>query len=65
MIYQFSLNADIDGDGDVDFEDFAMFAAHWQESGCGLCGGADLTGDGNVRSGDLLEFTGQWLVGTE
>jgi hypothetical protein len=56
------LNADIDGDGDLDFGDFAILALHWQESGCGLCSGADLTGDGKVNEDDLKEFVSQWLL---
>jgi len=48
-------------DGDVDFRDFSMFAAHWHGVGCGACSGADLTGDGNVDFHDLKELTDNWL----
>jgi hypothetical protein len=56
------FKADIDGDGNVDFADFAILAQYWQESGCGACGGADLTGDGKVNEDDLKEFVNQWLL---
>lgn len=54
---------DIDGDGDVDLADFALFAIYWQETDCGQCGGADLTGEGNVDFNDLKELTANWLIG--
>jgi len=53
---------DIDGNGGVDFVDFALFAAYWQQTGCGQCGGADLTGDGKVDIDDLAEFVANWLI---
>ncbi|MHC4113120.1 MAG: FG-GAP-like repeat-containing protein [Planctomycetota bacterium] len=56
---------DIDGDGDVDFEDFALFARFWQQTNCGKCGDADFTSDGNVGPNDLREFAAHWLFGTE
>jgi hypothetical protein len=54
---------DMDEDGDVDFDDFAMFAARWMDIGCGLCDGADFTGEGNVDTLDLGEFGDSWLAG--
>jgi hypothetical protein len=54
---------DIDDDDDVDGPDFALFAANWGDTGCGLCAGADLTGDGNVDFYDLKEFADNWLAG--
>jgi len=54
---------DIDGDGDVDFHDFALLAARWLETVCDECGGADLTGDGQVVLDDLWEFADNWLAG--
>ena len=54
---------DIDDDGDVDFDDFAMFAAYWMDVGCGVCDGADFTEDGNVNTFDLGEFGDSWLAG--
>ena len=55
--------ADIDGDGDADFGDFAVFAEHWLDSLCDDCGGADLTGDGRVSPHDFGEFVEYWLAG--
>jgi exonuclease III len=52
---------DIDGNHYVDFADMALFANYWQQTNCGLCGGADLTGDGNVDWYDLREFCDNWL----
>ena len=54
---------DIDGDGDVDFADFGLFAAQWQQTSCGDCGGADFTDDGNVTMEDLEKFIENWLLG--
>jgi len=54
---------DIDGDGNVDFVDFALFAAQWRQTDCGQCGGADLTDDGRVDIDDLCRFTKNWLIG--
>jgi len=56
---------DVDGDGDVDLMDFALFAIHWQDTNCGTCGKSDLTGEGNVDFNDLREFSKNWLVGVE
>ncbi len=56
----------LDIDGDVDFEDFAMFAAHWGESGCRhryWGGGTDLNGSGTVDMNDLVIFAENWLWG--
>jgi hypothetical protein len=53
----------MDEDGDVDFDDFADFAARWMDIGCGLCDGADFTGEGNVDALDLGEFGDSWLAG--
>jgi hypothetical protein len=61
--------ADFDGDCDVDFADFSIFAEHWLQTGCGepdWCGGADLTKekpDGLVDTLDLLKFAHLWLEG--
>jgi hypothetical protein len=54
----------LDVDGDVDLGDFAMFAEHWMEPGCGhryWCGGADLDGSGLVDTYDLAVFAENWL----
>ena len=57
------LPPDFDFDGDVDFVDFALFAADWQETGCAICSRADLNCDGKVDLLDLQEFGVNWLVG--
>lgn len=57
------LPPDFDSDGDVDFIDFALFAAYWQETGCAICSRADLNCDGKVDILDLQEFGVNWLVG--
>jgi len=56
---------DINGDGDVDFTDFALFADYWSQTDCAQCGGADFTGDGQVDIDDLGRFTANWLSGVE
>lgn len=61
--------ADFDGDCNVDFADFSIFAEHWLQTGCSepdWCGGADLTKDqpnGIVDIFDLLKFSQHWLEG--
>jgi len=55
-------SGDLDGDGDVDFVDFALFAVHWRHTGYGQCGEADLTDDGIVDTDDLRRFTENWLT---
>lgn len=56
--------ADLQKDGKVNLGDFALFAAHWLQTGCGSCNGADLTGDGNVGIDDMVKFAASWLAGT-
>lgn len=54
----------LDADDDVDFDDFAMFAEQWGQSGCGhryWCGGADIDGSGTVDGRDLAIFAENWL----
>ena len=57
--------ADIDGDKDTDFADYAMLGARWQDSVCDDCGGADLNGDGRVTGEDIREMAYNWLMGFE
>lgn len=57
--------ADIDGDEDTDFADYAMLAGRWQDVVCDECGGADLNGDGRVTGEDLREMAYNWLAGVE
>jgi len=57
---------DLDGDGRVDFADFASFAIYWQQTNCGECGGADLANDDEkVDLDDLRQFAANWLSGVE
>jgi hypothetical protein len=59
---------DIDGDGDVDFDDFAVFSEYWGTSGCTEslpCGIADLTGDGAAGAADLWILARDWLEGAD
>ena len=65
MYYVNPMPGDLELDRDVDLEDFAVFAEEWQETNCGICGGADLDGDNDVDLADLAEFTNNWLMGTE
>jgi len=58
--YEF-LRSDIDGDGDVNFKDFAQFALYWLDVACGACSGADLTCDGDVDWNDVRELADNWL----
>lgn len=55
---------DINNDNAVDIADFAIFSAHWMESGDSSyesCGGSDFDLNGEVELYDLLEFTYFWL----
>lgn len=60
--------ADLDYDGDVDFDDYAIFAGYWGSSGCtqdSPCAKADFTGDANVADNDLAQFAAHWLEGVD
>ncbi|MHC4283789.1 MAG: PEP/pyruvate-binding domain-containing protein, partial [Planctomycetota bacterium] len=57
--------ADIDGDEDTDFGDYAILAGRWRDIVCDECGGADLNGDGRVTGEDLGELAYNWLDGVE
>ncbi|MGB2861945.1 MAG: DUF3616 domain-containing protein [Sedimentisphaerales bacterium] len=59
---------DLDYDGDVDFDDFAIFASCWKNSGFtpnSPCSQADLTGDTDIAADDLVLFTDSWLKGVD
>jgi hypothetical protein len=59
---------DFNKDTKVDFSDFAVFASHWQETGCNdpnWCEGTDLGTDSNVDFDDLMLFADYWLEKTE
>jgi len=58
------LDADLSGDGDIDFKDFALFAAQWGTETCRYCPG-EYTGDGIVDATDLSRFLAYWLWDTE
>ena len=50
----------------INFTNFAVFAAHWLQSGCGepdFCNGADLDGNSQVDYNDLALFAQHWLEG--
>lgn len=59
------LRGDLDFDGKVDIKDFAAFAAHWMETGCGeandWCGGADLDRINDLDMEDLARLASYWL----
>jgi hypothetical protein len=65
--YEFSCGGDLDGDGQVDGEDFATLFSWWMETGCGeendWCEWADSNQDGAVNMDDLLEVIINWLAG--
>jgi hypothetical protein len=56
------IDGDIDHNGGINLPDFALFAQHWLQTDCGLCGGADFTGDGRVNFYDLYILTQNWLA---
>jgi hypothetical protein len=54
------------GDDQVDFLDYSMFASHWLATTCNepnWCNGADLNFDSNVDYGDLGLFVEYWYWG--
>jgi len=63
--------ADLDGSGEVNLVDFAIFSAYWLQSGCIFptwCGGADMNPFFNDRDQvnvvDLDIFAQYWLETT-
>ena len=54
--------ADLDFDGDIDFTDFALFAAFWHKTDAEGCGGADLNNDGKVDIEDATWIAANWLL---
>ena len=58
-------DTDINNDGTVNIEDFAVLAAGWDdEDGCsspGWCGGADFNMSRTVDFADLTYFVENWL----
>ncbi|NQT03666.1 MAG: DUF3160 domain-containing protein [Planctomycetes bacterium] len=58
------LRGDLNGDYNVDIDDFAILLSHWLETGCAepdFCGGADLNRDGVVDTNDFNLFADSWL----
>jgi hypothetical protein len=58
------IRGDLDGDGYVNFADFAIFAQVWMSKDCqepDWCLGADFEHDGDVDWADLAELTNHWL----
>ena len=63
-----SGNYNIDEDGDVDLQDFAILAAEWLEISCvdpGWCNRADIDHSGGVGISDMQILAEHWLEGTE
>ncbi len=59
--------ADLDIDGDVDFDDYAALANQWMAGNCAepdWCSGADFNKSGSVDLYDLGKFVEYWLEGT-
>jgi carboxypeptidase D len=58
------FNADLSGDNDIDFEDFALFAEKWHTDICPGCPG-DYSGNGRVDAEDLVGLMSFWLADVE
>jgi len=56
---------DLNGDGDIDFNDFAYLAHCWFAAGTGDCIVADFNKDGQVDWLDLQAFADAWLMGVQ
>lgn len=59
---------DLDNDGIVAFEDYAILAGHWRRTGCvavggDSCHGSDIDASGSVDLIDLLGLCEHWAVG--
>jgi len=68
LVFSHVRTRDFNDDARVDFDDFAVLASHWQETGCSdpnWCEGTDLDADGNVDCNDLTLFVDYWLERTE
>ena len=60
------MAGDISGNGVIDVEDYARFAAHWGDKACAdnpPCDGADLDGNRNCNWCDLAFLAEVWLEG--
>jgi hypothetical protein len=62
------IASDFDGNGKVDFSDFARLANYWMETNCDVsnnyCEGADHVRDGDVDIYDLEVLVYSWLKGS-
>ena len=58
------IQGDTNGDGIVNFIDFARVAEYWLEDNCGMCGCADIVCNGKVDMDDLNMFVENWLTDT-
>lgn len=64
LSFSHSPTRDLNGDGKVNFIDFAIFASKWNATDCGdpnWCDGADLDRDSDVDYNDLGLFADYWL----
>ncbi len=65
LIFSQGATPNLDGQGGVDLDDFALFAPWWQQP-CDpwdACGGADFDSSGRVDITDLQTFIDSWLDG--
>ena len=62
-VYDYAVDdiPDMTGDGRVDLYDAAVISEYWQQTDCGVCGGADLSLDGSVTLTDLALLIEHWL----
>jgi hypothetical protein len=59
MFFTHVRTRDFNGDGIVNFEDFAVLGLNWQRTDClepDNCSGTDLDTEGNVDISDLMQF---------
>jgi hypothetical protein len=54
-----TLPGDFEPDGDVDFDDYALFTSHWPD--IAFCSECDLDGDNDIDKLDLAILVGNWL----
>jgi hypothetical protein len=67
MSFTHVVTRDFNGDGIVNFEDFAMLGSNWHRTDCSEpdnCSGTDLDADGHVGISDLMQFAEYWLEKT-
>ena len=64
LAWQSIIPGDIAGLYGVNYVDFAVFAAHWGQTGCPTgCENADINNNGTVDLDDLMLFADNWLKG--